>query len=101
MELDITKTLTISMYHITHKTYEALLGDGQRNEIMLPIYVKEIPNGGERCGIYVYIERSVLRRGNIPEDLMFYIDLAIANDCGILCLDNDGPELENHKIYEW
>lgn len=101
MELDIIKTLTISMYHITRKTYEALLNDGARNKIMLPVYVKGMPNDSKGCGLYIYIERFALRGGNIPEDLMFYIDLAVANDCGILCLDIDGPELEDYKIYEW
>lgn len=100
-ELEISKVLTVSSGHVTENTFEALSLDGLVNEIMLPVYSKSAPGNGEGFGLYVYIEPKCLEQGKIPEDLMPLIRLAQENDCSILCLDCDGPELEGYPVYDW
>ncbi len=97
--LEITKTLTVSTGHVTKDTFKRLLNDGMLNEIGLPVYKKA--TDGDMFGLFVYIEPNCLDYNKIPEDLAVLVKLAQDEGCGILCLDNDGPELENITTYEW
>lgn len=98
--LEISKMLTVSTTHVTEATYKALLLDNMRNEIMLPIYVK-CAGYGQSFGLYIYLEPTCIEQGKIPEDLMPLVKLAQENNCNILCLDGDGPELDGYQTYEW
>lgn len=100
-KLDITKMLTVSTAHVTESTFNRLTYDGRANEIKLPVYTKSIPEDEDSFGLYVYLDPNCLKDGKIPEDLMSVIQLAQKNDCGIICLDCDGPEIEELPIYEW
>lgn len=97
--LEIKKILTISDNHVTKKTYEALVNDGVKNEIMLPVYTKTAP-GGDDYGIYIYISKDCFCMDNIPNDLKPLIKLAMEYKCDILCLDCDGQELEDYPTYD-
>lgn len=99
--LEISKMLTISTAHVTKDTFEALLLDGIRNEIMLPVYAKITPDNEQNFGLFIYVEPTCVEQGQIPEDLMQLIKLAQENDCSILCLDGDGPEVEGYQTYDW
>lgn len=99
--LEISKILTVCTGHVSEETYDKLLIDGEKNEIMCPVYTKAAPNGGEDFGLYIYLNPDCVKEGHIPDDLMQLITLAQENDCDILCLDCDGPEVEGLTIYEW
>lgn len=98
--LDIAKMLTVSSAHVKEETCELLALDGIRNEIMLPVYIKSTADNGEDYGLYIYIVPECLYWEKIPEDLAPLIKLAMDNDCSILCLDYDGPEIEGYKRYD-
>lgn len=97
--LDIVKMLTVSVDHVKRETCELLALDGIRNEIMLPVYIKSTANNGENYGLYIELIPDCIRNGKIPEDLVPLIKLATDNDCKVLCLDADGPEIEGFQIY--
>lgn len=99
--LPITKMLTVSAYHVTHDTFEALSLDGVMNEIMLPVYEKSAPGNGENFGLIIELEPVCVEQGRIPEDLASIIKLCQENGCQMLCLDFEGRELEGFPVYEW
>lgn len=98
---EITKMLTVSTAHVTQETYDRLYHDDENNEVMLPVYEKISPNGRETFGLYVYLEPAVLDWEKIPMDLKPLVMLAKTNGCGILCLDGDGPEINELPVYNW
>lgn len=101
VKLDISKMLTVSSAHVSEETFEALSIDELLNEIMLPIYTKNTPDNGSNFGLYIYLDQTCLAQGKIPNDLKPLIELALKNKCDVICLDSDGPELENLPLYNW
>lgn len=99
-KLEITKMLTVSSAHVTQETFDRLVMDNENNKIGLPVYTKNISNNSENYGLYIYINPDI-NRGIVPSDLMPLIDLAVNNDCDILCLDGDGPELTDYPVFKW
>ena len=100
-KLNITKVLTVFTGHVTQETFETLMLDGVTNDLGLAVYTKAAPNQGGNYGLYIYLDPSVDDYESLPEDLVSLINLAIENDCMILCLDSDGMELEGFPIFEW
>lgn len=100
--VEISHMITVSMSHITEQTKDEMMCDGINNKLMVPIYAKTVPNDNDPgFGFYVYLNNQCLREGDFPEDLVNVIDFALRNGCDILCLDCDGPEIEELPIYEW
>ena len=95
--LEISKMLTVSTAHVKEETLEAL-SETLQNDIGLPVYVKGNPDNGSNFGVYIYLEPAGLSQ--ISEDLKPLIDIAIENNCNVLCLDGDGPILKGFKTYE-
>lgn len=96
---EIVGMLTVSTSHVSQETYRKLEQDGTRNEIGLPVYAKSAPEDGDCYGLYVYLEN--ISWDTVPSDLGHLIKLAQQNGCGILCLDSEGPELENMPKFDW
>lgn len=95
-KLEITKMLTISTAHISENTASilALTADSDTNYFdNLSVYEKN------NAGFFIYI-LSKNYDSNIPSDLKDCIDLAIENNCSILCLDSSGA-ITDLKTYEW
>ena len=98
--LEITRMLTVSTAHVTQDTFERLALDGVRNEIGLPVYTKTSVGDDENYGLYIHISPDI-NLEVIPEDLMSVINLALDNGFDMLCLDSDGPQLENLSVFAW
>lgn len=90
--MDITRCLTISMSHIRERTSHLLAAEPRTNKMGLSVYAK---------GDYGYWIYTGFIGGDVPDDLMACINLAIENECEWLCVDSDGEEIENLPTYEW
>lgn len=97
--LNIVKMLTVSTNHVTEKTLQALKSEGICDKMQLSVYVKGTANNGPEYGLYIDIVPENLNWDSFPRDLSPLIKLAVDNDCSVLCLDCDGPELEGYEIY--
>lgn len=97
---EITKMLTLSTAHIRPETANLLETEPETNHMCLSVYQKLAD--GESCGWFIYLGRPGTAR-HIPADLHACMRLARSNDCGILCLDRDGPEDASLTDYsgEW
>lgn len=86
--MEITKMLTLSTGHITENT--SILLDAEA------VYSGDLPGlsvyNKDEWGWFIYInaEDYQSERESVPDDLCRCIDLAIENECGLLCLDQDG-----------
>lgn len=98
---EITKMLTISTGHVTEETMEALSLESMVNKFGLPVYCKTTGDNGENYGVFIYLLPDHIDWNKIPGDLAPVMMFAIENNCGVLCLDRDGKELENFPTYEW
>ena len=95
--MEISKILTLSTAHITESVSEALDNDPNTNELGLTVYKKA------DYGWFIYIPEDYDKtaKEGLPECLKACIDLALKNDCNILCLDCDGEEEPTLPTYEW
>lgn len=100
-KLEITKMLTVSTAHVLQDTFEALSLDAVRNDILLPVYNKMTADNGGSFGVYVYLDSDLIDWKRIPKDLAPLIRLAQENNCGVICLDSDGPILDGLSVYNW
>lgn len=102
MKLEIVSMLTVSMAHVSKETYDRLLEDGTCNDLALSVYEKAVPQDrDESFGVYIYLDSVAPGEKRLPEDLRALVDFALEHNCGVLCLDGDGPELEGFVLYEW
>lgn len=90
--MDITRCLTISISHISDRTSQMLATESNMNRMGLSVYTK---------GDYGYWIYTGSVYGDVPDDLMGCINLAIKYECEWLCLDSDGEEVEDLPTYEW
>ena len=88
--MNITRCLTISADHITPETASAL---DNGDEVGVVYYAKD------GYGWWVYTE--VISENDLPDDLAKCLEVAIANECELLCLDCDGEVLDELPVYEW
>lgn len=102
MKLEISKMLTISVAHICEDTWDKL------NKICTEDYTGDAwglaiyPKSDFGWWIYVPSEESWSGiSSEAPEDLMQLLHFAKSVDCGILCLDCDGPEIEGFSTFDW
>lgn len=88
--MEITKCLTISTAHIRQSTQDLLDKEIKKTTIEgIVVYAKE----DYGWFIYLYPEMDHFAT-TAPADLKACIDLAIKNDCQMLCLDSDAEILD-------
>lgn len=90
--LDIQKILTISTSHIKPETSFKLANNHKTSEIPVTVYSK-----GD-FGWFIYFSKNPDTE-NMPEDLALCINLAIENECSVLCLDCDGQIIKDMPTY--
>lgn len=100
---NISKMLTLSLSHLTQETREELAEDNTKNHFScLSVYEK---TAGECYGYFVYIDEVLFAEqcldGSLPYDLRCVIQFSLDNNCDILCLDTDGPEVYYLPRYEY
>lgn len=102
-DLEITRMLTISPNHVKESTYDQLMKETEEDDIQigLPVYSKQAPKEMGSYGLFIYLNKECLNWMTIPDDLKPLVAMALANGCGLLCLDGDGPEYENLPRYDW
>lgn len=92
-KLEIAKTLTLSTSHIKESTAQ-FLNDESREH--LTVYAKN------EFGWFIYITDQIDHEVTlITDDLSAVIQLALDNECSILCLDADGPIVDELNLYDW
>lgn len=94
--LEIDRMLTVSTAHISGHTAAALNDNGETDTLPVSVYRKA------GFGWFVYyggVPESQLDR--LPEDLRTLVTYARANDCTVLCLDQDAVESPNLPTYAW
>ncbi len=89
MKLEINKMLTISTAHIKHEVVYAL-EEGMIDNIT--VYDKAA------YGYIIYIHGY---QDTGYQSLNDCIELALDNDCSILCLDQDGDIVKGLAVYDW
>ena len=93
---EISKMMTFGTVHISEKTAELMESNHDFNirELSnLSVYEK-----GD-YGWIIYVPEYEVTEG--PEDLLRLINIARQNDCTWLCIDSDGPEVDNLPKYSW
>ena len=105
--MEISKMLTVSSCHIEESTAHCLDRDCFFD---LAVYNKD------HFGWFIYLRLENFKEDmpkdseddmpkdfeeNIPEDLARLINLAVENECSVLCIDCDGPVLPNYPVYNW
>ncbi len=90
--LDIHKILTISTSHIKPETSFKLANNHKTSEIPVTVYSK-----GD-FGWFIYFSKNPDME-NMPEDLALCINLAMENECSVLCLDCDGQIIKDMPTY--
>lgn len=104
--LEITKMLTLSTAHIRQETADRINEEADSNAMGLTVYPKA--GSGEEYGWFIFLApeqkeeyRKAANRDGIPRDLYQCIALALDLDCGILCLDCDGPVMPYLTQHAW
>lgn len=98
---EITKMMTISTTHINQKSNEFL--DDRCDEIeegfipYVPLTVLE----KHGYGWIIYIDKEEIDDKQIPTDIKDCMYYALDHDCDILCLDCDGPIVDDLPKYKW
>ena len=87
--IEIENILTISTSHITEETAAVL------ENMELVVYKKG------NCGWFIYVDSANAIMDTIPNDLKECLGFAKSLRCNILCLDSDGPIVENMGVYSW
>ena len=90
--LDIHKILTISTSHIKPETSFKLANNHKTSEIPVTVYSQ-----GD-FGWFIYFSKNPDME-NMPEDLALCINLAMENECSVLCLDCDGQIIKDMPTY--
>lgn len=94
-ELEIQGMLTLSTVHISEATAKLLQEEPETDALCLSVYEKR--SGDELYGWFVYLTGHESK--SVPGDLAAIISLARRNDCGIICLDSDGPVVPSLTVY--
>lgn len=92
---EIDRMLTLSTSHVSAETSEKLTKNGETDELPLSAYPKAT------FGWFVYFSGLTdAQIESLPEDLRACIRFAQANDCTVLCFDEDATPHETLKQYE-
>ena len=111
-----TKMMSVSSGHLTPKTRKLLSDEahGRSNNLSAVVYDKTanwLPTGPENYGFFVYMpaegnlddwkDEYLTQTGeSMPEDLVDLFQYAVKNHVGFICIDGDGPELEELTLYD-
>ncbi len=105
--MEITKMITLSTAHVKKQTMDLLqdVVDFQPNLVSEthPLHRLTVYEKAE-YGFFIYnpLEPGTFdpeEKMNFSEDLMEIFNLANKNDCGLICLDGDGPVTPELKFY--
>lgn len=98
--LSVSKILTVSTAHVTKAMYKMLVEDmNDSSSVMLPVYEKT-DTDGTKYGLFIYIPADI-NWDRIPKGLKPLLELAISNECDVVCLDSDGSVIKELPVYEW
>ena len=89
---EICSMITVSAAHITTETADMLDREDDENNLGLCVYPKS------EYGWFVYVP-DCTDFPNIPDDLRRLLAFAYVHNCGILCIDGDGPEVLGFPKY--
>lgn len=99
---EIQNIMTISTMHLTEDTMRTI-DQNKKAYNTLSIYPKIIQNGALSAliGYFVYVLHSTVkdRADELPNDLFDIAELAVANNCNMICIDRDGPIVPDLKYY--
>lgn len=93
--LEISKMLTISTAHLTYTTAHRILAVKS-----IVAYKKDI------YGYFIHIDvdngvEEIDDAADIPDDLKAAMKYALKNGCEWLCVDRDGPAVDELPTYDW
>ena len=96
--LEIIKMLTLSTAHISYDTATKLDAAVSHEQFeSCTVYSKD------NYGWFIYIDADAFAESkeDIPADLLACIELALAVDCAVLCLDADANDVDELPCYDW
>lgn len=98
--LSVSKILTVSTAHVSKAMYKMLVEDANdSSSATLPVYEKT-DTDGTKYGLFIYIPADI-DWDNILKELKPLLELAISNECDVICLDSDGSVIKELPVYEW
>ena len=99
---EFSRMMTISTAHIPPALAETLQTNGYittaDSDLSIPCYCKNID--GENNGFFIPttpIDTAIIDN----EEIIYVIEYARNHGCGWVCLDSDGPIVDELPIYEW
>lgn len=96
MKLPILKCLDLSTGHITQSDDRLLDAAVKNPACRITIYPTD-------CGWIIPIddETDWTIIGGLSEGFLGLVDIALQNDCAMLCLDRDGPLIDSIPSFDW
>lgn len=93
--VDITSMVTISTAHITPEIAFDLMREPKENNLGLSVY----PKAG--YGWMVYVPEYITENKKEDSSLWLALNYARQQHCDWLCLDSDGPIMDDLPTYDW